>query len=226
MQKPMKTIKTQFLNAVKNRVLIVGPMADHKPPPFGPTLYIDGGMKWWSDTASNAQLSIGDGDSIASDPSRKLDLQFPPEKDASDLSLGLRLLNQQNLKIWLWGFLGGDKAHELANLGAVAHWLEGRTDSAALLDHHILIVSAGSWQLKLPHAFSILSLVPNEITVKGDCQYKLQEPTPLAALSSFGLSNLGSGVVQFSARRPLLILGRPQFQSLVLEDLVFCKPHP
>lgn len=136
------------------------------------------------------------------------------------------MLTQSNLQLWLWGFLGGEKAHELANFGAVAAWLEGRVGSAALFDQHLLIVSPGSWQLKLNQDFSLMSLVANEITLTGDCKYTLARPTPLAALSSFGLSNEGSGVIRFSARRPLLILARNQFQQQALQDLVFCTAHP
>ncbi len=224
MQKHMKITKNQFLSAVKNRLLIVGPMATTKPPKFGPTLYIDGGTKW-SEPSSDVQLSLGDGDSYIQDASKKLDLVYSPQKDLSDLCLGLNLIQQSNLKIWLWGFLGGEKAHELANLGAVSAWLDGRVGSAALFDQHLIIVSPGDWQLKLDHGFSVMSLVTNEIKLTGDCTYTLSESTPLAALSSLGLSNEASGVIYFSARRPLLILARDQFQSQVLSDLVFCTAH-
>ena len=104
--------------------------------------------------------------------------------------------------------------------------LDGRTGSAALFDQHLLIVSPGSWQLKLEQDFSVMSLVANEITLTGDCKYTLAKPTPLAALASLGLSNEGSGVIRFSARRPLLILARDQFQQPVFRDLVFCTAHP
>ena len=221
----MKTTKNQFLSAVKNRLLVVGPMATAKPPSFGPTLYIDGGVKW-REQGSDAQLSIGDGDSNSQDDSRKLDLVYSPQKDLSDLNLGLNLLTQSTLQLWLWGFLGGEKAHELANLGAVSSWLEGRVASYALFDQHILIVSAGSWQLNVKQEFSLMSLVDNEVTLTGDCKYKLEGPTPLTSLSSFGLSNEGSGVIHLSARRPLLILARDQFHQQILSDLVFYTARP
>ena len=211
----MKTTKNQFLSAVKNKVLLVGPMAIQPPPEFGPTLFVDGGTKW-QEPSSNPQLSLGDGDS----GSRNLDLMFSAKKDASDLSLALDLLPYQSLKIWLWGFLGGEKAHELANFGKVAHWLDGRPSSAALFDYQLFIVAAGSWRFTLHGEFSLISFVSNRVTITGACEFPLTTETPVAPLSSFGISNKASGVIQLTCRHPLMVIGRENLDAETFSSLV------
>ncbi len=214
MLKLMKSTKNQFLNAVKNKVLFVGPMATAKPPAYGPTIYVDGGSHW-REPSTDAQISLGDGDSST----KELDLNFPAEKDTSDLYLALEMLPSPSLKIWLWGFLGGDKAHELINIGMVANWMDGRAPSVALFDQHLLIVSAGQWQIPISGGFSVITLQPNQITLKG-CRYSLTEPTHLAPFSSLGLSNEANGNISVTCRRPLLIVARPSLveQVLILKE--------
>ena len=217
----MSNIKNQFLSAVKNKVLLVGPMATSAPPLFGPTLYVDGGIQWFRESPES-QLSIGDGDSA----SRNLDVSFPARKDSSDLQLALNLLPRTSMHLWLWGFLGGDKAHELANFGAVHHFMQGRPAAAALFDRHLLIVSAGAWQLPLKGEFSVLSMVSNEITLDGDCRYKLAKATALPAFSSFGLSNEAFGTIRLKCRHPLLILGRPHLTDKIFSQLAYDTALP
>ena len=204
----MKTTKSQFLNAVKNKVLLVGPMATIKPPSYGPTMYVDGGSRWREET-SHAQISLGDGDSST----ENLDISFPAVKDASDLRLALDLLPAHSLKIWLWGFLGGEKAHELINIGMLADFMDGRAASLALFDQHLLIVSAGSWQIPMKGGFSLISLQPNQITLNGPCRFPLKTETHLAAFSSLGISNEATGTISVTCRRPLLVVGRPSLPS-------------
>lgn len=216
----MKNTKSQLLKAaVKNKVLLVGPMATTKPPDFGPTIYVDGGIRWFSESAE-AKLSLGDGDSSHKNDSRNLDLKFSSDKDISDLGIALKLLPPHALKIWLWGFLGGDKAHELINLGSVAQLLEGREATAALFDHDILIVSAGACALPVKGEFSLISFSANEICLNG-CKYSLKKQTHLPAFSSLGLSNHSDGVINVRARRPLMFLARAPFGPRILDELVF-----
>lgn len=208
MLKHMKTTKIQFLSAVKNKVLLVGPMATTKPPSYGPALYVDGGSRW-REKGPDVQISLGDGDSS----SGIMDLSFPEEKDASDLRLALDVLPTGSLKIWLWGFLGGEKAHELINIGMLTDFMDGRANSLALFDQHLLIVSAGSWKIPINGGFSLISMQPNHVTLNGPCRFPLKTETHLAAFSSLGLSNEANGTISVTCRRPLLVVGRPLFSS-------------
>lgn len=200
-------------------------MAQTPPPQYGPTIYIDGGTKWFKEN-SDAQFCLGDGDSQQDGSSKNLDLQFPSEKDASDTELAFNLLPQQPLKIWAWGFLGGEKAHELSNFGTAHRWLEGRFDSAVLFDQEILFLSPGQWELSLKHEFSLLSLEPNQIRLEGDCQYQLKQPTPITAFSSLGLSNKAWGTINVQCAHALMVLGRPSLSEKILYEIRCHTVHP
>lgn len=175
----------------------VGPLGPTVPENLlsHPILGVDGGAHF----TSKLDIWVGDADSFKEAPETKEVHRLPVDKDASDLNFALRLFSASlPYKFHFWGFLGGRKDHELFNLGEALTFLEKRPecqillyDSSGKLAFHL--VGAGDWKFTHYGIFSLGSIKNVALTLTGACQYPIKRETLIKPLSSFGLSNVGSG---------------------------------
>lgn len=179
-----------------NSVQLIGPMPCEIPNTSGPILYIDGGTKHKKDGLG---FSLGDNDSHQ----EKLDQILPKEKDYSDLSYALSQCHQFN-ELYLYGFLGGRKDHELINLGEVSHFLNHKTNSFAHFEGQILAYAKGEYEITHNNTFSLFCFNETKITLSGKIKYPLSDE-PLKAHSSHGLSNEAQGKFGLKTERPIFL---------------------
>lgn len=167
--------------------------------PDHPLVYVDGGTY---QRQNGEGFSVGDGDSYDG----TLDQVLNPRKDFNDLSFPLRYLPQSVKTIHLWGFLGGRRDHEAANLGEIhallSHVSAPRT---IVLDDEVLAFSAGQWSFEWQGLFSLLAFESTNVRLEGDCEYQLLEWTTLLPFSSAGLSNIANGKVILEVQKPVFI---------------------
>jgi thiamine pyrophosphokinase len=219
----LKTKLSSKVNGVlgksKNLVLI-GPLPinqeseiQHKVPDG--VIYIDGGLKHklkLDQTFCNVPtLSLGDGDSIAKDLSKKkLDFLFPPHKDQSDLSLALECLPPNCNSLELYGFYGGRQDHFLCNLGEIHHYLTYSSTPKEVKifgnKQTIIAVNNKNYHFKCSESFSVLSLVENTLTINGECEYTCHNKQFASPMISLGLSNKGFGEVIINFKEPIFII--------------------
>ena len=187
-------------------VLLVGPML--KPlsrrkmplPKNIPCLLIDGGKDFFRGESKNV-LSLGDCDSSKG----PLDILLPTKKDYSDFGYALSLLPKTVKILFLEGFLGGRRDHELFNMGEIAHFLRGKKHTMSFFDNEIIALSAGEYELKLKATFSVAVFEETRVTLKGKCLYQTKNKL-FKPLSSLGLSNKATGKVQIKTNKPLFII--------------------
>ncbi len=190
-----------FISKVQQHksVVLVGPMAKSFPTdwPQLPVMGVDGGCN--KAPLERYDFTLGDGDSLA--PALVLDLLFPTDKDASDLSLALQHLPAGAITIHLYGFWGGRFDHQVINLGELHARLtqEGgkvffHTDS----EYQVVGLPAGRHSLSLQGVFSLFSPLSTLFSISGDCRFPLA-PTQVPSLSSRLLSNEGHGEVIIDA---------------------------
>jgi thiamine pyrophosphokinase len=192
-----------FLAALTNHksIDLVGPFGQSWRAGENPVIFVDSGVQWRQPTALAA--SIGDGDS-SSEP---LDMTLHRDKEYSDLAFALRSLPQNIVEIMAHGFLGGRRDHELANFGEAFAFLKARLKPTRICwDQQAIAWSKGRWEFDRVGTFSLFSFEPTQITIEGECRYRLPEPTVLPPLSSLGLSNEASGHVRIKTSGPLLWL--------------------
>ena len=161
-----------------------------------PLVFIDGGknhIKNLQLEGSKNSFSVGDGDSYSGPLSKVI----PKEKDFSDLAYCLSHIPKNILEIDLYGFLGGRKDHEIANLGEIHKFIKRKKKPIlAKFDDKIIILSPGRWNLCHKGIFSLFCLEPSFIELSGNIKYSLKKSTQLSPLSSQGLSNKASGNFQ------------------------------
>lgn len=169
-----------------------------------PQLAVDGGIRF----AINPIAWVGDGDSGKVET--PLTLVRKESQDQTDLSYALEYVHS-----WLWetahlfGFLGKRKDHEWANLGEVCQELKKRGSSTAIFYDEesrprIHAFSQGKHSLKVDGLFSLLSFEATVISLEG-AEYDLKSEA-LAAFSGRGISNRGSGIIQFQTSAPLIVI--------------------
>lgn len=190
----------QYLAELNTSAFLVGPLCEQKPLSTGAAIFVDGGCKWFREPG----ISVGDGDSWP----EPLQVQLNPEKHVSDLGFVLRSLPDSVRLLEMLGFLGGDRDHELFNLGEVQRFLEARRGRCAHLDTNVLGFSQGNWQLEHEGEFSLLSLGETSLSLVGDVKYPLPESTPLSALDSRGLSNVADGMISIQCSGALFVFLR------------------
>ncbi|MDD0852362.1 hypothetical protein HBN50_04595 [Halobacteriovorax sp. GB3] len=198
--------KETFLQLIKDysEITLVGPM------PFSeaierdePIIYVDGGLNHRIDD-SHPHLSLGDNDSNITD--QKLDILLERDKDFSDLSYALDLIPFNIEIVTLLGFIGGRKDHEFLNFGAIYNFLEKRDEPCLVfIDDEFIAHSPGDFILEHHGLFSLITFDDQEITLEGDCKYKLESPTLIRKLSSRPLSNQASGSIHIQSQKPLFI---------------------
>lgn len=197
--------KVAFLQHISllEEIALVGPM------PFSddiakdtPILYIDGGLNHKRD-ANHIHFSVGDGDSC-SDPELIQD-KLAQTKDFTDLEYALSLIPENIKIVSLYGLLGGRVDHLMANFGAIHHFLNKRDYTLVLIEKSLMAHSAGQFSFEHQGTFSVISVIQQEIMITGDCDYPLEEKSPLRALSGLGISNIAHGTVNIICERPIFI---------------------
>ena len=187
--------------AAVGRVTIVGPLLDIAPTAIdSPRLYVDGGARWYEKIATptkHAQLSLGDGDSLAA---QTLDIQLNTRKNASDLECALDLLPMNALHhITLIGFLGGRRDHEWINFGVTANAMASSRQLRADFDTLVSILSPGQYRFNRHGIFSLVHFTIAQTRIRGAVDYPLDTPTTIAPFTSFGLSNRSFGEFEISS---------------------------
>jgi len=169
------------------------------------TIFIDGGLEHFDNPIiqNKLKVSVGDGDSNKS--IHKIDIEFPTNKAFSDLQGSFNLIPEECIKLYLLGFLGERRDHELSNLLELSTLASSRRDFAIHLEDKIQILSPGRHDLIIKGSFSTFSFAQNKISMTGLVKYPLQNEE-LRALSSHGVSNIGSGLISFEITgAPLLV---------------------
>ncbi len=165
-----------------------------------PVIYIDGGAQF---RRQDEGLAVGDGDSHDG----ILDEKLNPIKDYSDLAYVLASLPAHFNEICLYGFLGGRRDHEWANLGEAHAFLKQRHQATQLhFGSRISGFSSGRWQLEIDESFSLLCLEASKVKLDGECRYQLKQKTSMEPLCSHGLSNVGHGAVILQTDKPVFII--------------------
>ncbi len=194
-----------FMAHLENQtsVTLVGPLLGAAHRPAGPTIYVDGGANFRpAGPLPFPAISLGDGDSGG-----PLDETLPAEKDYSDLAFVLRELPRHVDRLNLFGFLGGRRDHELANLGEVHQFLRRRSQARAdFLDGALAVIGfSGVLELDFRGVFSLMVFETTAVTLQGLCKYKLDGSVPLEPASSHGLSNEGAGPITVQSLKPAFI---------------------
>jgi thiamine pyrophosphokinase len=138
-----------------------------------------------------------------------MDLKAPIHKDFSDLSMALKLIPKKMKTIYLDGFfprLRDEKRfdHLLANMGEVYSWAK-KSNAKIYLNKKTIVLPAGIHTLNIVGLFSLFSVEVCELKLTGKCVYKITRKKKLNPLSSLGLSNIGQGIINIEANKPLII---------------------
>lgn len=197
----------EFLAQTLNNVALVGPLLDRARPLVMPTVFVDGGADFLRASVAMSPrevpvVSLGDGDSS----SVPLDEKLAREKDFSDLAFALRGLPAAVSGLELFGFLGGRRDHELANIGEVHNFLAARPSAVA--NFHgpqkiEVIAFTGHLEIEIHGTFSVFVLEAAQVEINGACEYS--HHGEVLPLSSLGLSNVGKGKVSLHSPRPVFI---------------------
>lgn len=192
----------------QENITLVGPLYDgsNKFQASGPLIFIDGGANFLTlfpeIQEESLSISLGDGDSS----SNELDIKLNPEKNFSDFSFALSLIPQNIKNIHLLGLLGGRRDHELANLGEINQFLKKRKyQTKIFFDDQIIAINKGTFHFEMKGTFSLLVLEKTRLKIEGACQYRNKEFMEFLPLTSLGLSNIGSGIVEIDGEGPYFI---------------------
>lgn len=187
---------------------LVGPLFEIKTQTLKniPIIYIDKGYSFKNHfNPQMPSLSVGDGDSIQEKTT--FDIQLEEKKNFTDFHFALSLIPQHIQIIYLTGLMGGQWGHQLANFGEVNSFLDSRRNKTHIyFSPHIRGYSKGQWELNLDGRFNLLLFSPAIITLIGDCEYQLKNPTPFETLSGRGIGNIGHGKIKITADGPFWII--------------------
>ena len=169
-----------------------------------PQIAVDGGIEF----ALKPVLWAGDGDSSPSGTP----VAFKDSQDETDLRFCLNgVRGGQWRQLHLFGFLGGRRDHELANLGEIHAEMKARGAfvSAVFYDDKleaaVRFFNAGAHRVNISGTFSLLSLEAAVADIGGDCAYAAKGAA-LPVLSGRGVSNSGRGMVDISCDAPFMIV--------------------
>lgn len=202
----MMTTELKEVLSATHSVLVIGPLAKTIPKgKFDFTVFVDGGCHLRAkEHTLTSSLSVGDGDSCP--PNTKLDYSIPKEKDYSDLAYLLMNLPKNLAKLELHGFVGGRIDHQLAVFGEVFTYLkEAKTQSVIFDDGSITALGTGTHKLHIEGTFSLMALEFSEVSIRGKAKYLIDPQATLQPLSSYALSNEGSGEVEIRCSLPLIL---------------------
>ncbi len=194
-----KTLDT-FLQelAQKTELELVGPLAQKAPLTNAELVFVDGGSRF---RQNNEGYSLGDNDSYTG----TLDCTFPEHKDFTDLSGSLKIIPETVSCVFLNGFLGGDRAHELANFAEVHRFLKARktpTEVRFIEGGLIRVFSPGNWRLTHQGRFSLFCLEKTHLSLLGSCTYEVERRRSFQFLSSHGVSNKAYGEMALTTTQP------------------------
>lgn len=183
----------------KSEWVVVGPMGPLLPENFLslPILAVDGGAHW----SPSHNVWVGDSDSFRDRSLAENIFQLPENKDASDFSMSLRLFEKHSQYTFhLWGFSGGRKDHELFVWGEILAYLDQHPESKFILygtDGRIEthFIGSGHWKFQHQGLFSLGSIRKIRVKLTGDVRYPILQESWLPTLSSWGLSNVGTGQI-------------------------------
>lgn len=195
------TLKDYLLSLSKdeNQIHLIGPLFSGLSLPKEPTIFVDGGTRFRKDKRG---FSVGDGDSSAGD----LDELISKEKDFSDLTYVLNHLGHRFNQIYLFGFLGGRKDHELINFAEIHQFLLPQEQKVKVLfDEQVIALSKGAWEIEIHGVFSTFLFEKTQVTLSGNCRYTASDTHSVRYLSSHGLSNEGSGLVKIKTNGPVFL---------------------
>ena len=198
---PSLTI-TRYLHdfAKLNALSLIGPLYQGNAHFEDPVIFVDGGAQF---RKVSEGLSVGDGDSH----SEAMDEKLNPNKNYSDLAYVLSSLPAHFHEVCLYGFIGGRRDHEWANVGEVHAFLQTRYQPTKLhFESEVTGFSAGKWQLEINAPFSLLCMEVAKVKLTGDCRYPLKQATKIEPLSSHGLSNIGKGSITLETNKPVFVL--------------------
>jgi thiamine pyrophosphokinase len=206
------TVTWNELDKGTERLILVGP-ALRNPLPLSlpglegvPQLAVDGGAGF----AFNPVLWAGDGDS------GKVPDSIPAFIKHSQQITDLRFC-LDGIRVWRWkelhlfGFLGGRRDHEFANFGEIHAEMKKRAAFSKAVFYsedvraRVLFLGEGEHDIELHGTFSTLAVEPAEITLAGECRYKVENAL-LPPLSGKGISNEASGMVKISSTGPVILL--------------------
>lgn len=183
----------------KTEWLIVGPLGPHVPEKFSllPHIAVDGGAHF----TDSIKVWIGDSDSYDKALSSASIFNLSADKDSSDFACALKLFSRQiKYEFHLWGFSGGRKDHELFVWGEVLLFLDQHPESKFTMydpdgrvECHFL--GSGHWRFKHQGLFSLGSMRKIRVKLSGSVKYPIARESWLPSLSSWGLSNVGSGEI-------------------------------
>lgn len=191
-------------------LLVIGPISPQIPKKLltFPQLFVDGGTKLKKKNSHH--FSLGDGDSLGKVAKNQLDHVLPTKKDYSDFKFALSIIPPSLKEVYLTGFLGKRKDHELVNLGEVHQFLKKKKSTKVhfLVKNQIKMTafSNGKYNFSRTGNFSVVTLEPCSITLNGKCEYKILKKRLLPALSSLGLSNIGFGKIKLKTSRPVFVI--------------------
>ena len=182
------------------QITLVGPLYHGDGIFVAPVVFVDSGVAFQN---KDEGFSVGDGDSSAC----QLDEMLPTDKDISDLGYALSQIPEGFNKVRLMGFLGGRRDHEWFNIGEVNGFLnQASAATQACFEDEIFALCRGNWSLQISGLFSLACLQTTSVVLNGDCRYQIEPDTKVAPLSSFGLSNEGSGQIFLTTDQPVFIL--------------------
>lgn len=177
-----------------------------------PSLFVDGGLDNFPPQNFPLKSSIGDGDSIQDNSLIK---KFPKRKDYSDFLGALRTIPPNIKEISCYGFLGGDRAYEHANIFDALSLVK-KQPCLVTFDRQVALLPSGSWELHYSGKFSLFNL--NKFNLNTSilgADYELKDEK-LEYFSSHGLGNNSNKKTLFKIQKNdvLLLMTSQDFEKL------------
>lgn len=189
----------------EKKVAIFGPLElkDHLKLQIEAKIYVDGGVVH---SKIRDSISIGDGDSAR----KKMLIQYPKEKDKSDLSLALKMIKHKNITIYLRGFLPlrnieSRYDHLLANFGE-AYFHSKLNQNCIDFHQNIRIYPAGKHILLFTGKFSIINFERTHMMIVGKIHYPINQKRICLPFQSDLISNYAKGKFTVTSNRPFLLI--------------------
>lgn len=152
-------------------------------------------------------LSYGDGDSA------KRPMTYTKKsQELSDLRFYLnKKLKQKKSGIYqLFGFLGKRFDHQLLNVGEISQFIlqmhKIKCTSVVIVDQQMIFLPPGDYKLNLQGLFSFMAIEDANVTMKGECKFKIIKAEKIQKMSSKGLSNTGFGVVEIYSNKTFILI--------------------
>ena len=165
---------------------------------FDYVVAVDGGLRSLEQIGRKADLAMGDFDSYGSVPHGLRTVQFPPEKDESDMELAfIRAKRLKFTDVVVFGGLGGRLDHTLANLTLFAKYSEEGINVCAVGENELLVFLTGPDVFESPaREDGTVSVFAMNDKVKGVFERGLAwelDDVELTNRTSLGLSNRFKG---------------------------------